>query len=236
MHDLSPVLEVLAAAESARDRAALRVRTVDALASLLPCDHVLWGELDVRRMWPVAAVTSDRTEVDLASFGRHAASHPLVAHHLRTGDTGPLRLSDFVGQHALRRLGVWADFYRPLDVRHALCVALPGTGVVGIGIAFHRSRRDFDDDEVALLARVRPALAVAVREVTWAAEMPGPLTTREAQVLRLVVLGASNGEVGLALRISPRTVEKHLEHVYRKLGVSGRYGAMASARSSSVRP
>jgi DNA-binding CsgD family transcriptional regulator len=62
------------------------------------------------------------------------------------------------------------------------------------------------------------------------------LTPREAQVLRLVTLGASNGEVALALHISPRTVEKHLEHVYRKLGVSGRYAAIASSRSSSERP
>ncbi|MEA2177629.1 MAG: hypothetical protein QOG77_926 [Solirubrobacteraceae bacterium] len=63
-----------------------------------------------------------------------------------------------------------------------------------------------------------------------------PLTRREREVLELVVSGASNGEVGLALRISPRTVEKHLEHVYRKLGVAGRYAAMGYAHSSSVRP
>jgi DNA-binding CsgD family transcriptional regulator len=235
MRDLSPVLDVLAAAETARDRATLRVRAVDALAALLPCDHVLWGELDMRSMAPVAAVTSDRAHVDLAAFGRHAATHPLVAHHLRTGEPGPLRLSDFAGARALRRLGVWADFYRPLDIRYALCVALPAIGSVGVGVAFHRARRDFDDEERLLLARVRPALAIAVRHAS-AAEMPVTLTTREAQVLRLVALGASNGEVALALHISPRTVEKHLEHVYRKLGVSGRYAAIASSRSSSVRP
>jgi DNA-binding CsgD family transcriptional regulator len=62
------------------------------------------------------------------------------------------------------------------------------------------------------------------------------LTSREAQVLSLVRRGVSNGEIALALGISRRTVEKHLEHVYRKLGVAGRYEAIASARSSSTSP
>jgi DNA-binding CsgD family transcriptional regulator len=234
MRDLSPVLDLLAAAEAARDREALRRQAVDVLARLIPCDHVLWGELDVRRMAPVAAVTSDGAAVDMAAFAPHAAEHPLIAHHLRTGDPGPLRLSDFVSARQLHSLGVYADFYRPLGIEHALCVALPSTGATGVGVAFHRSCRDFDDAECALLAQVRPALALAVRGVQGETE-PG-LTTRESQVLRLVAGGATNGEVGLELRISPRTVEKHLEHVYRKLGVTGRFAAMGYARSSSVSP
>jgi DNA-binding CsgD family transcriptional regulator len=104
-----------------------------------------------------------------------------------------------------------------------------------LGIVLHRTRGRFDDEEVALVARLRPALDAVVREAT-SAPPPDGLTPREAQVLQRVVRGASNGEIGLDLRISSRTVEKHLEHVYRKLGVSGRYGAIASARSSSTSP
>ena len=68
------------------------------------------------------------------------------------------------------------------------------------------------------------------------ASAPDVLTTREREVLRLVARGATNCEIGLELRISTRTVEKHLEHVYRKLGLTGRYAAMAYERSSSVSP
>jgi DNA-binding NarL/FixJ family response regulator len=64
----------------------------------------------------------------------------------------------------------------------------------------------------------------------------GLLTAREWEVLRLVARGATNCEIALQLRISPRTVEKHLEHVYRKLEVPGRFAAMGYARSSSVSP
>jgi DNA-binding CsgD family transcriptional regulator len=234
MRDLTPVLDLFAAAESAGDRDAVRRCVVGALARLLPCEHVLWGELDLATLTPVAAVTSDGSSVDLAAFARHAAGHPLIAHHLATGDPGPLRLSDFASGRALRRLGVHADFYRPLGITHALCIALPGDATTGVGIAFHRAGRDFDEDERALLTRLRPAVASAVRAAPVLA--PAELTAREAEVLRLVVRGATNAETALVLHISTRTVEKHLEHVYRKLRVAGRYAAMSSARSSSVSP
>jgi DNA-binding CsgD family transcriptional regulator len=236
MRDLTPVLDVLAVAETAPDADALRRGVVDALAGLLPCEHVVWGELDVVRMEPVAAVASDGTAIDLAAFGRHVATHPLIAHHLHTGDPGPLRLSDFVSARRLHALGVYADFYAPLGVDRALCVALAPVAGRATGVAFHRAGRDFAEDERTLLARIRPALSVATRRAAAVTGVRAPLTDREAQVIGLIERGATNAEVGLTLHISRRTVEKHLEHAYRKLGVAGRYAAIASARSSSTSP
>jgi len=46
-----------------------------------------------------------------------------------------------------------------------------------------------------------------------------PLTSRERDVLALVASGKTNSEVATLLAISPRTVQKHLEHVFEKLGV-----------------
>ncbi|HET9173411.1 MAG TPA: helix-turn-helix transcriptional regulator [Actinospica sp.] len=56
------------------------------------------------------------------------------------------------------------------------------------------------------------------------------LSTREAEVLRLVALRLSNEAIADRLSISPRTVGKHLEHVYDRLGVSSRQEAVAVAR------
>lgn len=58
---------------------------------------------------------------------------------------------------------------------------------------------------------------------------PGGLTNRETQVLRLVVEGMTNQEIGLALDISEKTVEKHLDGVFTKLGVSSRVEAAVRA-------
>lgn len=47
-----------------------------------------------------------------------------------------------------------------------------------------------------------------------------PLTERERQVLTLLVGGYTRGEIADSLHISRRTVVSHIQHIYRKLGVS----------------
>lgn len=51
------------------------------------------------------------------------------------------------------------------------------------------------------------------------------LTQREAEVILWVVKGKTNRDIGLILGMSPRTVNKHLEHIYIKLGVETRTAA-----------
>jgi len=55
------------------------------------------------------------------------------------------------------------------------------------------------------------------------------LTTREAEVLYWVVKGKTNKDIGDILGTSPRTVNKHLEHVFQKLGVETRTAAASLA-------
>jgi len=55
------------------------------------------------------------------------------------------------------------------------------------------------------------------------------LTAREAEVLYWVVKGKTNRDIGDILGTSPRTVTKHFEHVFEKLGVETRTAAAALA-------
>ncbi len=55
------------------------------------------------------------------------------------------------------------------------------------------------------------------------------LTQREAEVLHWVALGKTNTEVGSVLAMSPRTVNKHLEHIFQKLNVETRTAATTVA-------
>lgn len=57
------------------------------------------------------------------------------------------------------------------------------------------------------------------------------LTGREAEVLYWVTHGKTNRDIGDILGLSPRTVHKHLEHVFAKLGVETRTGAANLALS-----
>ena len=58
---------------------------------------------------------------------------------------------------------------------------------------------------------------------------PCSLSPREAQVLQWVSQGKTNKEAGVILKLSARTVQKHLEHIYQKMGVESRTGAAAKA-------
>ena len=53
----------------------------------------------------------------------------------------------------------------------------------------------------------------------------GALTRREREVLEWVAAGKKNRDIALILGARPRTIEKHLERVYEKLGVEGRTAA-----------
>ena len=58
------------------------------------------------------------------------------------------------------------------------------------------------------------------------------LTARESEVLLWVAKGKTNRDIGEILRLSPRTVNKHLEHIYVKLGVETRTAAAALAMNA----
>jgi DNA-binding NarL/FixJ family response regulator len=75
-----------------------------------------------------------------------------------------------------------------------------------------------------------PALA-RVEELSRRAapRAPGGLTAREVEVLRLVADGATNREIADTLVISEKTVARHLNNTFTKLGVSSRAAATAYA-------
>lgn len=66
-------------------------------------------------------------------------------------------------------------------------------------------------------------------EATGALRTRFSLTGRESDVLLWIANGKTNREIGQILEMSPRTVNKHLEQVFRKLGVENRTSAAAAA-------
>ncbi len=116
--------------------------------------------------------------------------------------------------------------------------------MIGLGRAWHQLGRAGDAlrelraaealaAEIAnpqRLAEVRAALAEAGQEVA----LPGGLTPRQAEVLRLLATGLSNKEIAGRLYLSPATVERHLATVYRKLGVAGRVEATRYAMTHGL--
>lgn len=60
-------------------------------------------------------------------------------------------------------------------------------------------------------------------------ESPGPLTTREVEVLKLVASGMTNRKIAGTLQISEKTVARHLSNIFNKLDLASRSAATAYA-------
>ncbi len=58
------------------------------------------------------------------------------------------------------------------------------------------------------------------------------LSPRETEVSYWIYLKKTTWEIGKILEVSPRTVEKHTENIFRKLGLNGREDLVAKIRNS----
>lgn len=101
------------------------------------------------------------------------------------------------GRHAFREIQLTASFGHRLL---AYC-GRAGEGMFVIALSRERERID-------------PATAC-----------PLGLTPREAEILFWISEAKANQEIAAILGISPRTVHKHVEHIFAKLGVNGRFEA-----------
>ncbi len=142
---------------------------------------------------------------------------------------------------------------RQLRVRHP---ELPVIFMTGLGETEHVVRgfevgaNDYVTKPVSapqvlarLQAHTRTARMIrAIRDAVGTEAVPEPaegvvhpkLTARESEVLLWVARGKTNRDIADILGMSPRTVNKHLEHVFEKLGVETRTAAAAAARRLSL--
>ena len=295
---------------------------------------------------PGQALSAD----DVATFDRHFFAHPLVRFHSANPDGGTHRISDSVGRREFRKSALYNEYYRRIGIDHAVALPLYVDCATLVSFVLNRAGRDFGDDEIVLLDRLRGWLAAMyrnalaleraadalaqLREIAeaedWAvirvdrlrrvrelspralsmlkgafpglrsrtgASLPVPidgwlesgakgdaprlalaplvlpggahgrvtvralpeldgeaawlllvrdepsfradwvdpenLTRREREVLEWVAAGKSDRQIAAIVGTSPRTVQKHLEHIYVKLGVENRTAVAMRVRAGN---
>ena len=236
-------LATVEAADAAASLAQLPGVLLPALVSLVGADSALWTELELAP-GPGEATGSLPgrivgypepllTEETALALERHARDFPLTCHTRPGGDGRPVRRSDLQSMRSFRDSGIYADVAQPIGVDQMLATALKPGGL-HVCISLNRAGLDFTPTAVDLLTQLRPLLTRRVARLAAGQAMlaratpPRNLTAREEQVLRLVADGLTDAAIGHRLGCSPRTVDKHLEHIYRSLGVSCRTAAIAA--------
>ncbi len=184
---------------------------------------------------------------DQQSFNRLMHQHPLVQYHSRHPGSGAWRISDSLSMNAFQRREIHADYYRRIGIDHVIAVPLVSNSRLVMSFVLNRAGRDFADGERDLLNRMQPALANLYRVASMVArckvERESPresltarLTPREREILWWVAAGKSDAQIAGILGLSPRTVQKHLENSYVKLGVENRTAAAMIAIETPYSP
>jgi DNA-binding NarL/FixJ family response regulator len=227
--DVHRALGIVAVAAAGGNGAAFGLETVDAIAAAIPADEVAYvewrfGDRDHIR---VAQHPQEPPWLDEA-LAATCDSYPLrdLDH---AGSPEPLTISDVVSRARFRKSAFYSAVMRPLGREHELKLWLPAPP--GHARYFELERppgRDFDERDRSLLSLLRPHLARLRSRWERRPHLPS-LTERELDVLSLVAQGLTNREISSRLFISPATVRTHLEHIYDKLGVRSRAGAVSAA-------
>lgn len=196
----------------------------------------------------------DEAQVAMAvdATRRLRAQHPLMAANA-AGHLEPATAQTVAGGASTWRRSPARDvLVQMIGMDQMVSVGLRGGPTEVCSLAFARAGHDFDDHEVALLVAVQPFLQAVERHVRqldgWRRELAGTpgdpaagaraagLTGREVSVLVLLGKGCSAAAIARQLGCSPRTVQKHVGNIYRKLGVADRLTAVLEAQRRSLLP
>ncbi|MFJ3309837.1 LuxR C-terminal-related transcriptional regulator [Streptomyces sp. NPDC086549] len=143
---------------------------------------------------------------------------------------------------------------RVLGTHDVLAVPLPQTSTPITGCMVFRSGTDFTDDDIRIARRTQSLLAAVEQQRQllehWQRQLvargaPGAphepaedcaLTPRETTVLLLLADALTAAAIGRRLGISDRTVHKHVENIYRKLGTRDRVSTVLRAQQIGLVP
>jgi DNA-binding CsgD family transcriptional regulator len=334
--DTQLLLELVGEAYGFEDLAQYRHGILETITRVVPCDRVGYNEITPDGTFALTVPDFDQSLAP--KFAELIYENPLIQRFERTRDGRPYRISDLIDQPTFHGLALYQEFYRHIGIEWQVAFTLPARAPLIVGIALTRTRADFTNREVQLLALARPHLMQAYRNAElrgarqamlvaleqgldtlgkhlvvldpggrvefatdgarqmlgdtvansrglpepvrdWISQLHEPrgaaqpllldtakgtllvrllpnertdrrevlllergteelsvialrslgLTARQAETLRSAALGHTASQTAARMGITPRTVEKHLQHVYGKLGARSLAQAAAIA-------
>ena len=186
---------------------------------------------------PFLAVTPEQEQ----RFAELSGENPVLAYMRRTRDGRPRRISDFLNRCEYHALPVYREFYGQIAAEYQVALTLPSRPPVVIGLALTRTREDFTNPEVELLAAARPHLIQAYRNAELAAAREATITVLERgleDVGTAVIIVDLYGRVDMATPSGQRLLERRLGGGGDRLAadVSARLAARREAGTPATEP
>ena len=211
-------LRALLAVEPVPGRPFPEARTYELLNRLVPCDVLGAGRTDLH------GHTSHSIEVAPGAKSRIVEIDTDIGPCRDDGCDGTPHYLGYMHWNEHPREAEWCD------------VDISGADALGVGFRngaehivqfyFARVGGHFSEHDLALLWTLGPVLLRLARERPTPA-LPASLTVTERRILTYVAAGLSNPEIAEQITVATSTVRKHLENIYRKLGVGNRTAAIA---------
>ncbi len=226
--DPQPGLALLWLAQGSRDAAAAAVRRLvaETHGPVGGC-RVLPAAVDV--LLAVGAVEEARAvAAELERVAAAVGSSAMLAFSAYASGAVELASGDASGALPYLRKArqLWARSECPYEVARVRLLA--GRALMALGDD-ESARQDLEAAREALLALGARPLAQEATRLLEPGHLPGGLTAREVEVLRLVASGRSNAQVATDLTLSEKTVARHLSNIFSKLDVGSRTAAAAYA-------
>jgi DNA-binding CsgD family transcriptional regulator len=198
----------------------------------------------VQELWPTERFAPRAADIYHWSERRAHVEHPILRYYLETDDWRVMQVADVPTAVVPASVtGKWLDLGRQWGGVHQQ-LTVPFSTTRHGRRAFVVGRPDvFSAAEMGIARQIRRLLAALDRHqivfARWCntadsgvhetAQHIG-LTPRELAVLALLAEGLTAASIGRRLLITERTVHKHLQHSYMKLGVTDRLGAVLRAQ------
>lgn len=188
---------------------------------LLPAAvEVLLGSADVARARPLAEELSAQASSVGATALSAAAAQALGSVELAAGDaSGAL-------PYVRKAHQLWAQASAPYDA--AVARLLVGRCLLALSDP-SSAERELTAARVVFRQVGAVPMADLASSLLAPTSLPGGLTAREVEVLRLVASGRSNPQIAAELVLSEKTVARHLSNIFAKLDVGSRTAAAAYA-------
>jgi DNA-binding CsgD family transcriptional regulator len=234
--DLEAILTFLEEAQTVDGPAPFTTELLDLLTEIVGCVNATFTEVDHRGRTVhrfVLSSVDDWDGTDDDEWWESPRTLALNRYRLGEGTGSEIVLSDFFSREQRATAEFNPNAYDGVTDEIQLDLDPARTWFAGLNVA---TDGDFGDRELEIMRRLHPHLIGLYRSAelrrrletaAFDADTADQLTRREREVMLCVADGLSNTEIANTLVVAQGTVRKHLENIYKKLGVPSRTAALA---------